>query len=88
MAYKMPPVVVGDVVLYHADHGNTKPVPALVVDKGDDSVVLHAFVPGSLTPQIEDGVRHASDPINKKYGHRRCWTPQEVAKEVAATETK
>jgi hypothetical protein len=64
-AFTMPPIAVGDVVLWRHNVGSALPAPALVTGTGQFGVSVVMFPPDQKVGTVRDGVRHSSDPANR-----------------------
>lgn len=85
MAFKMPPVEVGEVVLFYPD-GDKKndPSPAVVTHIGEQALALAAIVQDTQNLNPLYGVRHVADPSLVKADVRShgAWDYGPVHKEL------
>jgi hypothetical protein len=61
-AWQMPPIRIGNVVLWSTGEGDDQPCAALVVGVGDRTIAVKKEVKGHVLPENLDGVRHRDDP--------------------------
>lgn len=64
-AFTMPPVAIGDIVLWRHNVGSHDPAPAVVTRVGQFGISCVMFPPEQRVGTVRDGVRHSSDPANK-----------------------
>lgn len=72
MAFRMPPIEVGEIVTWKP--GGTGALPAIVTQVTSRSVDLSAFDRFSQNMMIRDGVRHTLDPDAKDAEKRESGT--------------
>jgi len=68
--FRMPPVHVGQTVLWKQDLSDPRPSAAIVTSTGTRSIAVWVIPPASSTGMSIDGVRHVSDPDKDIAGNK------------------
>lgn len=78
--YEMPPVELGDIVVWYPDSGSRDCEAAIVSAVGFENICVNVIASNNATFRLRDGVRHVSDPKEGKEaneGGRWDYTPRE-----------
>ena len=83
--YVMPPVTIGQVVLWHeGGHRNEHPAPAIVVKVGNEALCLATIIQNISNFILRDGGRHLDDPkVNREDPYMGAWEHTAENKELA-----
>jgi hypothetical protein len=87
--FKMPPIALGDTVLWKHNRGSLEKTPAIVTRVGQEGISLLVIPPESRVGFSRDGVRHIDDPQNVKVVHSDTgvWEYTETHKLLLAVAT-
>lgn len=85
MPFQMPPIEVGDMVLYFADGSrSSQPTPAVVTKAGRANISLSVFDEHRTQFRVPTGVMHVDDPrIANAYNDSGAWDYTPAAKRLS-----